>query len=61
MYPYARRLRANRVPYALGIKPGMRFLIEDGGRKKVVYAAAAPVVVMPRSWSRVCMSMRIFS
>jgi hypothetical protein len=32
--------------------------LRDPDRQKVVYAAAAPVVVMPRWWKRVCMVMR---
>ncbi len=38
--------------------PGVSRRLRDPDRQKVVYAAAAPVVVMPRSWKRVCMLMR---
>jgi hypothetical protein len=41
--------------------PQLARRLRDPDRQKVVYAAAAPVVVMPRSWNRVCMLMRRFS
>ena len=43
-----------------GLAPSETYLrrLRDPDRQKVVYAAAAPVVVMPRSWKRVCMLMR---